>query len=270
MNQTLIQIQVFYEIATVIGKSPYLGQMVRESLSAYLRKLCCSTGMVLQAVKEEEDITSFNLIVTIPYKAHSSPTMKALINNIPSRLDPLELDHFHQSLPLTIQMDERKYCYIMHLPGYGLLVLIKSGDPFPETLLKSLVRLNNKFADACLVCLHHEETARFNDQLMREIEERQHAEEALRQVLDELEIRVAERTHELVLTNHRLEEALANVKILSGLLPICAECKKIRDDRGYWNQIETYISQHTEAVFTHGLCPDCARKLFGDLIDCEL
>ena len=53
-----------------------------------------------------------------------------------------------------------------------------------------------------------------------------------------------------------LTDALTNVKTLSGLLPICSSCKKIRDDRGYWNQIETYIKTHSEADFTHGICPD--------------
>ncbi len=57
-----------------------------------------------------------------------------------------------------------------------------------------------------------------------------------------------------------LQEALEKVKLLSGLLPICAWCKKIRDDQGYWNAIEHYISQHSEAEFTHGICPDCRKK----------
>lgn len=61
-----------------------------------------------------------------------------------------------------------------------------------------------------------------------------------------------------------LQEALAKVKTLSGLIPICASCKKIRDDKGYWNQIETYISDHSEADFTHGICPQCAKKLYPD------
>lgn len=63
----------------------------------------------------------------------------------------------------------------------------------------------------------------------------------------------------------KLREALDKVKTLSGFLPICARCKKIRDDRGYWNQIEAYISKHSEAVFSHGICPDCARHLYPDL-----
>ncbi|MBF0476201.1 MAG: hypothetical protein HQK59_10270 [Deltaproteobacteria bacterium] len=62
-----------------------------------------------------------------------------------------------------------------------------------------------------------------------------------------------------------LQEALNKVKLLSGMLPICAACKKIRDDQGYWTQIESYIRKHSEAQFTHGICPDCAKRLYPDL-----
>jgi len=58
------------------------------------------------------------------------------------------------------------------------------------------------------------------------------------------------------------EKALEDIKILRGLLPICASCKKIRDDQGYWSQIEVYIHEHSEADFSHGICPECARKLY--------
>lgn len=64
-----------------------------------------------------------------------------------------------------------------------------------------------------------------------------------------------------------LKDALSQVKQLSGILPICANCKKIRNDEGYWEQVETYIRDHTEAMFSHGLCPDCVRKLYPDLAD---
>lgn len=64
--------------------------------------------------------------------------------------------------------------------------------------------------------------------------------------------------------NAQLEEALASVKTLRGLLPICANCKKIRDDQGYWKQIEVYIENHSEALFSHGLCPECAEALYAD------
>jgi DNA-binding response OmpR family regulator len=74
-------------------------------------------------------------------------------------------------------------------------------------------------------------------------------------------IRYAIERKKLVLELH---EALANVKKLSGMLPICASCKKIRDDKGYWTQVETYIRSHSEAEFTHGICPECAKKLYPE------
>ncbi len=58
------------------------------------------------------------------------------------------------------------------------------------------------------------------------------------------------------------EKALEDIKILRGLLPICASCKKIRDDQGYWNQIDVYVHEHSEADFSHGICPECAKKLY--------
>jgi CheY-like chemotaxis protein len=83
---------------------------------------------------------------------------------------------------------------------------------------------------------------------------------------------------EITLYRHRMEmererlltelrEALANVKVLRGLLPICASCKKIRDDKGYWEQIEVYIRDHSDADFTHGLCPDCIKKFYPDIYE---
>jgi len=64
-----------------------------------------------------------------------------------------------------------------------------------------------------------------------------------------------------------LQDSLAKLKTLRGLLPICASCKKIRDDKGYWNRIETYIQEHSEAEFSHGICPECARKLYPSFYD---
>ena len=62
-----------------------------------------------------------------------------------------------------------------------------------------------------------------------------------------------------------LRDAFAKVRLLGGLLPICASCKKIRDDKGYWKQIEEYIRAHSEAEFSHGICPDCMQKLYPHL-----
>lgn len=66
-------------------------------------------------------------------------------------------------------------------------------------------------------------------------------------------------------TQKDLEEAIKEIKTLKGILPICSSCKNIRDDNGYWNQIESYIGQHSDADFSHSICPECAKKLYPDL-----
>jgi len=64
--------------------------------------------------------------------------------------------------------------------------------------------------------------------------------------------------------DHRVQQAVGEIKVLSGMLPICAWCKKIRDDQGYWSKLEAYLSAHTDAQFTHGICPDCTTKMLAD------
>ncbi|HMC67064.1 MAG TPA: response regulator transcription factor [Gemmataceae bacterium] len=76
-------------------------------------------------------------------------------------------------------------------------------------------------------------------------------------------IRVVELQRKLAERILELEEALANVRQLQGLLPICAWCKKIRDDQNYWHQVETYIGAHSDARFSHGICPECLKIVMG-------
>jgi PAS domain S-box-containing protein len=83
----------------------------------------------------------------------------------------------------------------------------------------------------------------------------------------EEERKKAEEERERLITE--LQDALADVKLLSGLVPICANCKKIRDDQGYWTQIESYIQDRSDAKFSHSICPDCAKKLYPDYIKKE-
>ncbi len=82
-------------------------------------------------------------------------------------------------------------------------------------------------------------------------------------VLDVTKRKRAEEEREQLILDHL--DALSKIKTLSGMLPICSSCKKIRDDQGYWNQIEAYISSHSEAEFTHGLCPECAALAYKEL-----
>ena len=78
---------------------------------------------------------------------------------------------------------------------------------------------------------------------------------------------VMQKNVELERSNLELREAQEKIKILHGLIPICANCKKIRNDSGFWEQVEVYIRQHSDAVFSHGICPDCLKELYPELAD---
>ncbi len=82
-------------------------------------------------------------------------------------------------------------------------------------------------------------------------------------MLDREKEKLSDTNRQLESHIEELQKAHQEIKILSGLIPICAKCKKIRDDQGYWNQIESYISKHSSVVFSHALCPECAHELYG-------
>jgi hypothetical protein len=84
------------------------------------------------------------------------------------------------------------------------------------------------------------------------------------QLNEEIKIRIrTEHDNENLITD--LKAAIEEIKTLKGILPICSYCKKIRDDTGYWNQIEKYIHDHSDAEFSHGICPECLKKHYPEL-----
>lgn len=114
-----------------------------------------------------------------------------------------------------------------------------------EMTYNELSKLNNE-----LVNMHRTITGK--NELLRKLNE------TLKNEIEKREIAEKEKEQTIL----KLREALAKVKTLSGLLPICAWCKKIRDDTGYWNQLEKYIGDHSGAEFTHSICPECMQKNF--------
>jgi len=239
MNQTenQIRIQIFYEISMAIGRSLDLERMLKTALSAYLRKLSCAAGMVLELKPSGPDSYCFAPCFAIPRNAQGTASGRAVLRQVPAFLIEPELEVFRRRLPLDVAIGEGRQLHIFELPGFGLLTLAKSGDELDRSTRQSIVNLNRKLAESCIACRKSEQ---------------------LQQVLEDLEATVAERTVELT-------EALEKVKTLSGLVPICSHCKNVRDDSGYWDRIENYIQEHSEARFSHGICPDCVKKRYPGL-----
>lgn len=106
-----------------------------------------------------------------------------------------------------------------------------------------------------------------NAQLRKEIKERKLSENELNkrnQELVGLNEELTSTKFNLESSNRKLEEAIANIKQLSGMLPICASCKKIRNDSGYWEILESYLKEHSDVMFSHSICPDCAMELYPE------
>ncbi len=113
------------------------------------------------------------------------------------------------------------------------------------------------------------------DLLVKEVDERKKIEKELRSATERAEAaniglrkeikerKQAEEQRDILILD--LQKALSEVKTLQGFLPICSHCKKIRDDKGYWNQIESYIHKHSDAEFSHSICPECAKKYYPDM-----
>ena len=151
---------------------------------------------------------------------------------------PLMLNEFKDKESLLFEKIriERLMCFPSYTPSHELVVIIAANSESPYTPLhwESIEWLSSIYA------------------------------QSLERIW--LEEKNIQKTEELEETVKKLQQAISTVKKLHGLLPICARCKKIRDDAGYWQELEVYIHEHTEAEFSHGICPECAKELYGDYL----
>ncbi len=150
------QIQILYEIAMSIGASLDLHKMLQASLPIFLRKLNCSAGGIYSLKKDIQGKYSFEQIYSIPRNTDRINAYQAALQNVPSRLSERQLVNFRKRLFLYGKTKDSSYFYIMELPDFGLMVLIKSGEDLDPLILKSLSRLLSKLASACNACLREE------------------------------------------------------------------------------------------------------------------
>ena len=136
---------------------------------------------------------------------------------------------------------------VMFIGGVSLLMIRMVIAPL-LTLSSQVVQVREGQLENIALPARKDELGQLAGEFNQLIDKRQQAEKELKQEINE----------------HK--QSLDKVKLLSGFLPICASCKQVRDDRGYWNQIETYIRDNSEVEFSHSICPDCKTKLYGDLL----
>ncbi len=100
--------------------------------------------------------------------------------------------------------------------------------------------------------------------MIREIQQKNREIQRKNRELEQKSIEIEQKNHELEQKNIALEQAYSEIKILTGIIPICMHCKEVRDDQGYWEQVENYISKHSDAQFSHGVCPKCMEKYYSE------
>jgi PAS domain S-box-containing protein len=208
MTPTSLELQIYYEIAMSIGNRLDIRQMLQESLSVYLRRLNCTTGLVMTEEGSDAEGWRFTPFFSIPRNLGNNAACRQALDAVPAAMSDAERAAFIDSLPLAGAGEGGRFYHLMALPGFGLLLLIRSGEPFGYPVIQSLLRLNRKLADSCIACRQNETIEAMNRRLAHEISERRRAEARLQTLLDEMESRVADRTRDLESANQRLRQEI--------------------------------------------------------------
>ncbi|MCF8090531.1 MAG: hypothetical protein K9L23_21025 [Desulfotignum sp.] len=232
--------------------------ITRELLSSFID----DPDLVIEFIHKNRRISSSDRKETIVY----SKSLKGIINNTQKPLIDVVL-HFEEDKYFSELLLIKKSQYWSSIPivllMIGLIIVILNRQLKPHSMIVENIlnyagnKINADGLKKNLVDINYT-----SDSDSAKISY------ALIQMLDVIEKnfkRIEQYNIELDQTNQKLEKSLKEVKKLSGLLPICSYCKKIRDDKGYWNQIEKYIHEHSEAEFSHGICRECAKKHYPDL-----
>lgn len=160
---------------------------------------------------------------------------------------------------------EKTFKTLMKSPGMGTLyrhkrAKLKGVRFFPVSNYKYIIYYQEHPEGITIIRVLHAHTRKHGDALKVKIET------GVIESFQDITVRRKLDAEKAVLID-QLKSSLKKVKLLSGFLPICASCKKIRDDKGYHNQIEQYIREHSDTEFSHSICPECVKKLYPDLVD---
>lgn len=218
MSDIPVEAQMLYEIAMSIGNSLDLRSMLKWSLSTYLRKLDCSAGIVAEMKEETRGSFRFSPVYAIPRNACVAPACRAGILHAPEIASEAEYIAFRAKLPIS-GCEDWHFFYLMDLPGFGLLLLVKTGEPLDQTIIRAVEQLNMKLAGACIACTQSDKIERINWELVQQIQNRANIEAELKKVLCEMEERVEERTRELQRANEALISANRQFQDIIEFLP---------------------------------------------------
>lgn len=182
-NDALIHLQVFYEIAMAIGSSLDLNQMLKSSLTTYLKKLSCTSGIIFKLSQQSDKIWGFENQCAVPRNAARKTFTLNREKLVPDQLGHDDLDTFLAMLPISGRTDDDQAYVIMNLPGFGLLLLLRKGEEIHPNTIQSLIKINTKLAGSATACLQKEKIEQINRQLSKEIHIRKKAEKAKSQFL---------------------------------------------------------------------------------------
>ena len=195
------------------------------------------------------------------------------MNDHSRRATVLIVDDQSENIRMVMEVLKQDYATIPATSGPAALKKA-AGDPAPDLILLDIMMPEMDGYEVCRQLKADARTREIPVIFITAVSEAMDAAQAfdlgavdyVTKPFNPVTIKARVKTHiQLSHTLRELQEALAKVKQLSGLLPICAHCKKVRDDKGYWNQIESYVRAHSEADFSHGICPECARKYYSDM-----
>jgi signal transduction histidine kinase/ActR/RegA family two-component response regulator len=273
MNHSLIQLQVFYEIAMSMGNSLDINKMLQESLTAYLRKLNCSAGAIFKLETPPGGDCRFVPIYSIPREIKRNPVCIRALEHIPREMPPSRLPKFLHKLPINGngQSKEANFYHLMELPGFGLLLLVKSSTDLEPSVLQWLNKLNEKLTRSCIACIQNERVKQTNEQLENEIRQRQQMEEALlrAQKLEAIGILAGGVAHDF---NNILAVILGNASMAkmelgpgNGIVGLLNEIEKA--------SLKAVDLTHKFITFSAGGTPIrkplCMKKLIGNVVSVQ-